>query len=198
MLLDGYERATSKNRCSSIKTRGWWEARWQQREQSKRIHPEAYSASILPSDEENAPSVLPRWAPTGSLPGCSHAKWLQMRGMIRCWLRAKQNLPGNLATCSFRSLQKQITVTQLTSVLDFGQLFLQIDIFWQPESSFRNNFLSWPVFCSYCQVKTDDCWPLWAICWSRCSADGVISRVTVSVSAGTRRTVRAKVESLAD
>lgn len=48
-------------------------------------------------------NCLPRWAPTGSLPGCSHAKWLQMTGMIRCWLRPEQNLPGNLATCSSKS-----------------------------------------------------------------------------------------------
>lgn len=135
--------------------------RWQQRAQAKRIHPVAYSASILPSYEENAPSVLPRWAPTGSLPGCSHAKWLQMRGMIWCWLRAKQNLPGNLATCSSKS-------QYLSTETDHSH-FAHICVgFWTPffsKYTFSDNlktpfeynfFFLQPVFCSYCQVLIVD------------------------------------------
>lgn len=115
-------------------------ARWQQRAQAKRIHPVAYSASILPSYEENAPSVLPRWAPTGSLPGCSHAKWLQMRGMIWCWLRAKQNLPGNLATCSSKSqyLSTETDHSHFAHICVgfWTPFFFHIHILWQSENIF--------------------------------------------------------------
>lgn len=84
--------------------------RWQQRAQAKRIHPEAYTLPAschLMRRRLRLSNCLPRWAPTGSLTGCSHAKWLQMRGMIRCWLRWEQNLPGNLATSQSQWLQNR-------------------------------------------------------------------------------------------
>lgn len=60
-------------------------------------------------------NCLPRWAPTGSLPGCSHAKWLQMRGMMRCWLRQKQNLPGNLTTWAHKQVKMLILLITFCS-----------------------------------------------------------------------------------
>lgn len=54
-------------------------SRWQQRARAKRIYLVANAAGILPSDVRKSPppTALPNWAPTGSLLGCSHAKWLQ-------------------------------------------------------------------------------------------------------------------------
>lgn len=54
-------------------------SRWQQRAWAKRIYLVANAAGILPSDVRKSPppTALPNWAPTGSLLGCSHAKWLQ-------------------------------------------------------------------------------------------------------------------------
>lgn len=42
---------------SSIKTSSQRGDRWQLGAQAKRIHPEAYSASIVPSDEDKTPPV---------------------------------------------------------------------------------------------------------------------------------------------
>lgn len=69
-------------------------------------------------------NCLPRWAPMGSQPGCSHAKWLQTRGVMPCWLR--QNLPSNLPCLStFQRLRcKDISrCLCLSWRLDCWQLF---------------------------------------------------------------------------
>lgn len=136
-------------------------------------------------------NCLPRWAPTGSLPGCSHAKWLQMRGVIRCWLRLEQNLPGNLATCSSKSqwlsAKKHIKVTFLISTLDFGQLFVQKYICTSLYgSTFRIKLCFAPRI-----VKWSDRWLLSAVCRSRCSVD--ILKVTVSFCTETAQTMWARV-----
>lgn len=106
-------------------------------------------ASCHPMRGRLRPSnCLPRWTPTGSLPGCSHAKWLQMRGMIRCWLRAEQNLPGNLATaCGSLSLCSYLSWT-LDNFLKYKHIiFFNVNynnlfyICWHPwnRESFRSH-----------------------------------------------------------
>lgn len=114
------KRNTKKNRDQHWLDEAWLaRSDWSLREAAKRETGDKREHELLrgstqwltlpascqpPRSRLRLSNCLPRWAPTGSLPGCSHAKWLEMGGMIRCWVRPEGNLPDNLATSSSESL----------------------------------------------------------------------------------------------
>lgn len=132
-------------------------------------------------------NCFPRWAPTGSQSGCSHAKWLQMRGVIQCWLRL--NLPGNLPSCLCKSGWLSAGTDQgvfAAICADCWQFFFCSNISIHTSThthphthKLQNKLLFGSLnFSLFCQVRAADCWLL-AVCWSWCPADDrLISGVT--------------------